>query len=230
MKPACRADVRVWGDERMKRKGFTLIELLVVIAIIMVLAAILFPVFSTAKRRAEYTTCSHNTEQWLKAMMMYMNDWQDRFPVCGANLRFAHPGKPPFYQVVKKYVSGGEAAKWCPAMVRAYCNGNYATAEKVYGWSYWFQCVYSWGGFGSVNDKANLCGIPLSDVKWPSRSPAIGDTNRCHECKDCGENSGQRAYIYPIGYCDGHVRNVVMVCGDESKYWYVGVDGSLPRR
>lgn len=212
----------------MTRKGFTLIELLVVIAIIAILAALIFPVFSTAKRRAEYSTCSSNTRQWLKAMQMYMNEWNDYFPVCGANLTFAHAGKPPFYEVVKKYTSGGEGAKWCPSMVRAYCKGDYAIARKYYGWSYWFQCRWSWGGFDGVNKMANLCGIHSSQVKYPSKSPALGDTNRCHEVKDCNTDSGLQSYIYPIGYVDGHVRDVVMVAGDEGKHWYFGTDGSLP--
>jgi len=214
---------------RMNRRGFTLIELLVVIAIIAILAALLFPVFATAKRRAQYSVCAANTNQWLKAMQLYMNDWHDYFPVCGANLTFSHRGKPPFYIAVKKYTSGGEAAKWCPAMVSAYCNGNYAYAEKHYGWSYWFQCRWSWGGFDRVNKMANLCGIHVSQVKFPSKSPAIGDTNRCHDVKDCDTRSGKMAYLYPIGYVDGHVRDVVMTEGEEANYWYFGTDGSLPR-
>ena len=40
------------------KRGFTLIELLVVMAIIAVLAAILFPVFNSARENARRTTCS----------------------------------------------------------------------------------------------------------------------------------------------------------------------------
>lgn len=39
-------------SQTCKMKGFTLIELLVVIAIIVILAAILFPVFGRARERA----------------------------------------------------------------------------------------------------------------------------------------------------------------------------------
>jgi len=42
------------------RRGFTLIELLVVIAIISVLAAVLFPVFATAREKARQTSCLNN--------------------------------------------------------------------------------------------------------------------------------------------------------------------------
>lgn len=59
---------------RRRRFGFTLIELLVVIAIIAILAAILFPIFMTAKQRAQQTACMDNMVQIGKAINMYVDD------------------------------------------------------------------------------------------------------------------------------------------------------------
>jgi prepilin-type N-terminal cleavage/methylation domain-containing protein len=61
---------------RMKR-GFTLIELLVVIAIIAILAAILFPVFASAKEAAKQTAGLSNTRQIAVAQLLYSNDYDD---------------------------------------------------------------------------------------------------------------------------------------------------------
>lgn len=63
----------------MKSKGqaFTLIELLVVIAIIAILAAILFPVFASAKEAAKKTQCLSNVKQIGLGWTMYANDNDD---------------------------------------------------------------------------------------------------------------------------------------------------------
>ena len=64
-----------------KRTGFTLIELLVVIAIIAILAAILFPVFAQAREKARQTTCLSNMKQMGTGVMMYLQDWDEVYPL-----------------------------------------------------------------------------------------------------------------------------------------------------
>jgi prepilin-type N-terminal cleavage/methylation domain-containing protein len=71
-----------WGTS-MKRRGFTLIELLVVIAIIAILAAILFPVLSRARMRANTASCINNLKQLSHAMLMYADDYNGRLPDVG---------------------------------------------------------------------------------------------------------------------------------------------------
>ena len=62
------------------RRAFTLIELLVVIAIITILAAILFPVFSSAKHAAKRSACLSNLRQIALANELYITDHDDRMP------------------------------------------------------------------------------------------------------------------------------------------------------
>lgn len=65
---------------RARRSAFTLIELLVVIGIIAVLAAILFPVFATARAKARQTVCISNLKQIGLAVHMYAQDFDDLLP------------------------------------------------------------------------------------------------------------------------------------------------------
>ena len=78
-----------------RRIGFTLIELLVVIAIIAILAAIIFPLFLGAKRRALTNQCLSNLKQLADAMRCYADDNYGIMP-------YDWPG----------------SANWCSAMMR----------------------------------------------------------------------------------------------------------------
>lgn len=71
------------SETRRNRDGFTLIELLVVIAIIAILAAILFPVFAQAREKARQASCTSNLKQLGMAIIMYKQDYDERYPFGG---------------------------------------------------------------------------------------------------------------------------------------------------
>jgi len=64
-------------------KGFTLVEILVVIAIIVLLAALLFPVFSQAKGSAQESSDASVFNQIGTAITIYTTDYNDVYPSQG---------------------------------------------------------------------------------------------------------------------------------------------------
>lgn len=97
-----------------RHRGFTVVELLIVIVVIVVLAAILFPVFLSARARAKETSCISNLRQIGMAFQMYMSDYRYRPP----RLHSLHP----------QYVTDKQLFV-CPA--------DEWTSKGGWAWAYW---------------------------------------------------------------------------------------------
>ena len=102
------------GAQRRTIRAFTLIELLVVIAIIAILAAILFPVFAQAREKARTISCLSNIKQTTLAAIMYVQDYDETFPI---NLYLGNSSGTcimTFYQEIAPYQKNGQILL-CPS-------------------------------------------------------------------------------------------------------------------
>ncbi len=112
------------ADQKTGCKGFTLIELLVVIAIIAILAAILFPVFSRARAKAQQTSCLSNMKQLALAALMYASDYDNRFVYQAALLYYPGHWKlpeaaPNWAQGLLPYIKN-EDLYMCPSLEKGF--------------------------------------------------------------------------------------------------------------
>lgn len=121
------------------RRGFTLIELLVVIAIIAILAAILFPVFASAKRRAKDTQCINNLKQIGYATTMYMDNYCSTYP-CYSTPQYPYGA---WCTAIHKYARNPRAIGRCPLDTYQHPDPNSRNKPDYWGNSY----LSRWSGF-----------------------------------------------------------------------------------
>jgi prepilin-type N-terminal cleavage/methylation domain-containing protein len=200
---------------RMSARAFTLIELLVVIAIISILAAILFPVFARAREAARKSACTSNLRQHGQALTMYLQDYDETFPVANFNdMVFNFPvqthqdgaGKPITLMGVTQPYVNNTGVFFCPTL-----RGQGGRAQ-VYPTDYNFLCVHGWSvtpGFGDFNnDEQGVCSHPLAAIGRVTQKPMV-------ICDGLGEHVGEktndvfakgRLGAQNICYVDGHVK------------------------
>ncbi len=131
-----------------EKGGFTLIEVLTVIGIIAILAAILFPVFASAREKARQASCITNLHAIAQAVTMYRRDHR-RYPLTIMDLR-------------PDYITDPNVLL-CPDDV-----GAQAAGDVSYGY---FWNLYGYFGNGDPKTAADV------PAPMPSRYPALCNRN-----------------------------------------------------
>jgi prepilin-type N-terminal cleavage/methylation domain-containing protein len=127
------------------KRAFTLIELLVVIAIIGILAALLLPSFSRAKKQANRATCANNLKQINLGMLMYAHDNSDLFPALPQPNPYPNGEAFFFKELMKKYVglsgppTNGDRLFICPSETTSPTDGKPSEAYIVDYSDYYFN-------------------------------------------------------------------------------------------
>ncbi len=105
------------SDSCSSRAAFTLIELLVTLAVIGVLASLLMPALSGARKKADSTRCISNLRQLGIAARVYADENEGRLPLVADSAQSqtnAAGGKPAIQQVLASHVGGNRNVFKCP--------------------------------------------------------------------------------------------------------------------
>ncbi len=209
----------------MRKSGFTLIELLVVIAIIAILAAILFPVFARAREKARQTTCTSNLKQLALGMLMYVQDYDEKFP--GQNIAH-YPGGPTAYpndaccverniyiHIIGPYIKNRQLGL-CPSGQDDWPSRG----ATIYGPA---------GVYTHYKYKHAVCsrgdGVKMSLFAWPSEQIMLNEYRSWHGDLQCGCRQGAEystARPFNCAFFDGHVkviRSGDTLCSKKIGYW-----------
>ena len=191
-----------------RRHGFTLIELLVVIAIIAILAAILFPVFARAREKARQASCSSNVKQIALGIMMYTQDYDEKYPGGGGMGPTTNNGwgQVIWSEAIYPYVKNTQLFT-CPS------ESNAPTLANGIGMSYGCNAtapVMTWQWGASMASLVNVAGTIMLGEKAANDWPCYpyGSPNASWGPVDVivgRHNGGSNA-----AYCDGHVKWILL--------------------
>jgi prepilin-type processing-associated H-X9-DG protein len=203
-----------------------LIELLVVIAIIAILAAILFPVFAQAREKARMISCLSNLKQIGTGVMMYNQDYDERYPNCKAwgrtwvgneQVNAADPTTRLYLpDLTDPYVKNNNV--WfCPSIGKA--------TTTRWGWNMVLNgSTYIW------NHQTNVCnncvpaqgavlvsGSSIAQVAAPAQAPLIWDIPYW------GDQIGATGFHQGglnVTYADGHAKYYTQVKVNPAEDWW----------
>jgi prepilin-type N-terminal cleavage/methylation domain-containing protein len=203
--------LRPAGPSPSRRPAFTLIELLVVIAIIAILAAILFPVFASARENARKITCVSNLKQLGTSVLMYAQDYDENLPNNYAGKKdtnlwsdLAGSGlMDPYLKNKQIWFCPSDGPHIYPGQTTAHTYAN-----QTYDYSY---CLYN--NTADVNKHAypsTMQSHSLAEAVYPTQKVVFWEVyayhgNRAYVANQI-TNKGPQGDISNMTMLDGHTR------------------------
>lgn len=173
--------------------GFTLVELLVVIAILAILAAILLPVFSAAKAKAQRTVCLNNLKQIGTGIHLYADESSDTLPSVTITNDMPWSYQWRFFkELTKSYdalsstSSPNDKLFACPSDTFYYGNTLdaplYPTGMYLTNWSDY--CSYWFSRLNLVQDPSGnyysgIAGVKMSSLHSSAKDLMVVDQPAC---------------------------------------------------
>lgn len=161
-------------------RAFTLVEVLVVIAVIAILAAILLPVLSSAKARAQRTACMNNLKQINAGIHLYADENNDTLPDVGPVTYIAYREAIKSFVGVNGASSPHDRVFACPMDTFFYDedNGVFVASGRHQATNYDFSS-YAFSGGNLITNYPNMMytgllpgigGLKITAIKNPARS------------------------------------------------------------
>ena len=216
---------------RRNSREFTLIELLVVIAIIAILASILLPALSSARRRSHAIKCTSTLKSLGTMCQLYAQDYNSRFP--------------------PRYVD--DYRKWTYYIAAYYGINDLANADRIQKLIKQVFCPERFNFTGmSYSMNSMICNAPgallLPKISVPGKAAIIADGYRSSmndkECSNSFDNTmlpGKAGVLWDnvhpgtnvnILFVDGHVEARTRLrltswlgAVENARFWYGRNDG-----
>ncbi len=209
--------------KKTRKKGFTLIELLVVIAIISLLAAILFPVFAQARERARSASCLSNLKQIGIGMMMYVQDYDEKYfartnypgnTYAGQTPASTYSWQPPVNTAdddkwfLRPYMKSREVF-YCPSYSKA---DNPSIPQPPIGYAYNLIAGYP-------NSYATVPLLSLAIVQEPALMVAFVDSTWTRDAYPPSSS------LFHVNYCRQLTGASYNVCDTDKRFYGRHQDG-----